>query len=186
MMKRWILGLAVVLVGCGSDSGSKRKGYKPPGDCVFVQTVKDPFEGNVQQVVRDLGGRSALSIINKKSAPYLQVLLTVNGQVPTVAKAGELADLMVGGDAITLPLRADAVPVTNATRYEIYTQWKLEYDLTPAAQERLASARVSAVRVRVAGTESTATLEKLDGTVVKRASRCMFRPRPPDEETTEE
>lgn len=170
----------MLALGACASSGPK----KPSNVCDAVETVSDPFEGQEQQTTTylDSVGGSAkrrISVINKKSGPVLEIWLNLPGQRHEVLEAGAPAEFVLGDQIATVGLHHEARPVVDAAGYSFYTQWHLQYELTPAMRERMKQVPMTAARVHLGAEYVTSKLPAWGGKRLMDGARCMFDPPTP-------
>lgn len=132
-------------VGCATAGGDR----KP---CGLVQRSNDPFVGETRGFVLylDPGRYTAVGLREVKGVYTLTVLVVQRGASRSIGSVGQPGEFIVGGELLTLELAKETKPIANATPGAgIFSQWALEYTLSPEQVARFASAPLSALKVAV-------------------------------------
>lgn len=135
MMRKTVLSLVLLVTGCAAN-GALVEG-------------RDPFKGPVRGFARylDAGHYTSVGMTQSAGKNSLQVMVVQNGQVNFVGHAGDKGEFKLGDNTITLAATGESQPVTNATRYQVFTQWIVSYELTPAQLLEFSRAPLAAVKV---------------------------------------
>lgn len=169
----WTLRTACLLAwtigGCAA-AGSDRK------PCGLVQRVQDPFDGEIERfgVTLDPGGYLAVGMKEVRGARTLIVLTVQRGVGEQVGRVGDPGEFIVGGETLTLPLAKESPPIANARGGAgVFTQWLLEYTLSPEQAARFAAGDMTAARVEVAGQKFQMALDDRQRTRFRNSAKCM-------------
>jgi hypothetical protein len=116
-----------------------------------IHTVQDPFLGPQTGFViyLDLGGYTAVGVSEAQGKFTLEVLVVQRGVSDLLGHPGDKGQFIVGGKLLTFDNAIEVKPVSNATRYEAFTQWKPVFNLTREEAAQFAAGPLTAVKVWV-------------------------------------
>ena len=134
-----------------------------------IITAQDPFAGPTRTFARylDRGHYTAIGMIDAKGKQTLQVLVVERGQAHQVGRAGDVGEFKLGPSILALHAVGECKPVTNATPYEIFTQWLVSFDLSPEQLLQFAKEPLSAVKVSIGDSSYQLQLSADDTQVVR-------------------
>lgn len=137
-LRLWLPLCVTLILGCGAGNGE-------------IRIVNDPFAGPQRgfALYLDPGHFAAVGMSEGQGKFALEVLVVQRGVSDHVGKVGDKGEFKVGDEILTFETAVEARPVSNATRYEIFTQWRLLFKLTPEQAVRFAKAPFTAVKVHV-------------------------------------
>jgi len=135
-----------------------------------IQTIQDPFEGEKKSfgMYLDTDGYTAILVQTAKNKYTIEVLVVQKGHASEPAIPGrDKAEFLIGNQIVTLKNQITAPPVSNATKYEIFTQWKLSFNLDRKLAAKFGTAPLSAIRVTIGGLEFRLPVSATDGEKIR-------------------
>jgi hypothetical protein len=143
-----------------------------------IITANDPFLGPTRSFARylDSGHYTAVGMTEAKGKQTVQVLVVERGQAHDVGKPGDVGEFKLGEQTLTLHAKDEAKPVTNATPYEIFTQWIVNFELTPEQLAEFTKEPLVATKVNIGDRFYQLALGPDDTKVVKANAVALAGP----------
>ena len=172
MRLRPVYGLLVTLLCAGFVS---QPAYAKDKCAKVLKEANDPLEGKVQSFVYyfDIGRYTALDAMYKNGTWTIHLMAFAQGALNKQGAAGEVAKISVGGQILEIPSTKESAPVSNVSSAgAVFTQWVVEYTLTPEQIKQLGSAPVEAIGVTVGGELLRLPVDSKDAVKVQEAFAC--------------
>lgn len=141
-----------------------------------IITRDDPFQGATRSFARylDIGHYTAVGMIDTPEGAAVQVLVVLNGQSNEIVSPGDVGEFKLGSRTIKLRASKESRPVTNATRYSVFSQWLVNFQPTPDELREFARKDLRAVKVNVGGLTLQLALSPEDIEVIRKNAEAFL------------
>ncbi len=161
MMRKSSTALVLLMTGCAANGA--------------ILDFSDPFKGPVRGFARylDVGHYTSVGMTQGAGKTSVEVLVVQNGQVNFVGHAGDEGEFKLGDKTLILAAAGESQPVTNATQYQVFTQWIVSYELTAEQLLAFSQAQLAAVKVSLGGQFYQLALSEDDATLIRQNAASL-------------